>query len=208
MPSSEIREIRRTLDRWLGVWDRLREDLEETEELIRLKRQQARRTERAQVILRTVAKLTQEELQFQMNDLVTAALHSVFEDGAYEFQLEFVERRGRTEADLWFARNGDRLSPIEAAGGGAVDVAAFALRVAMWCLSSPRTRDTLILDEPFRFLSEGLLPRASMLLRELSKRLGIQFVMVSHAELLIEEADRVFQVSSHKGCSGVKRKDT
>jgi DNA repair exonuclease SbcCD ATPase subunit len=84
-----------------------------------------------------------------------------------------------------------------------VDLAAFALRVALWRISSPALRPTIVLDEPFKHLSEDLQPKASALLKEVSSRLGVQFIMVTHSEELVESADRVFQVSLRRGMSRV-----
>jgi len=157
-------------------------------------------TQLAQTILQRVAQLTQKELEFHISETVTLALESIFSD-PYTFQLDFVERRNKTEADIWFCRDDERIHPLTASGGGAVDVAAFALRIALWRLQSPKTRNTLILDEPFRFLSTDLLPKASELLKGLSDKLGLQIIMITHSEELTDAADKTFLVSQKKGVS-------
>jgi len=68
----------------------------------------------------------------------------------------------------------------------------------------PSSRNTFALDEPFRFVSRNLQPQASLMLREISQKVGLQVVMVSHSEDLIESADRVFRVSLRKGVSVVE----
>jgi DNA repair exonuclease SbcCD ATPase subunit len=160
--------------------------------------------EKAQTRIQVVAKATQEGLRYYLGDLVSLAMEEVFPE-PYGFDAEFVIRRNKTEVDLWFVREGKKLSPLDDAGGGAVDVAAFALRVSLWSLANPRTRPVIILDEPFRFLSKGLQPLASKLLKELSERLGLQFIMVSHSEDLIEGADRVFVLKNEHGVSMVDK---
>ena len=115
----------------------------------------------------------------------------------------FVMKRGKTEADLFFVRDGNRVTPLEASGYGMVDIASFALRVAMWSLQRPRSRNVLVLDEPLKFLSRGYQSKASTMLKEISRKLGLQIIMVSHSQELIESADRVFGVSIKDGVSGV-----
>jgi len=66
--------------------------------------------------------------------------------------------------------------------------------------------NVIILDEPFRFLSKDLQPRAGEIMRELSHRLNIQFIMVTHAKEMIEISDRVFEVSQIDGISKVVTK--
>jgi DNA repair exonuclease SbcCD ATPase subunit len=91
-------------------------------------------------------------------------------------------------------KDGEEIDPMTASGGGVVHVASFALRIAMWSLQRPRPRETILLDEPFHFLSRDLQPKASELLKVISKRLGIQFVIVTHDDSLTEAADKVFEV--------------
>ena len=68
--------------------------------------------------------------------------------------INFLQKRGKTEAELVFVRDGKELSPTDGAGLGACDVAAFSLRAAAICLSRPGRRRLLVLDEPFKHLSE------------------------------------------------------
>lgn len=114
--------------------------------------------------------------------LVTRCLHTVFED-PYTFKIEFVKRRNKTEADLYFERGGKRFDYSQV-GGGVLDVAAFALRLASLVLRRPPVRKVLVLDEPFRMLSErgGNLAKMWELLLVLSKETGFQFVVVTHQD--------------------------
>ena len=162
--------------------------------------------EEAQQILQLVAQETQKNIVVHISDIVTTALDAVFESDAYEFRIDFVQRRGRTEAELYFERDGNRCDPLTASGGGAVDVAAFALRVALWSLVNHGSRiaDTIVLDEPFKWLSKELQPRAGEMLQLLSRKLGIQFIFVTHVQDLIESADTVFEVRKKKQVSHVE----
>jgi len=152
--------------------------------------------EKAQLIIQAAAKLTQEQLSYRVSELVTLALAQVFDD-PYELVLRFENKRGRTEAILLFKdSSGQEIEPMEASGGGAWDVASFALRVALWSLEKPRSRATLILDEPFKFLhGEGPQRRVSEMLKDLSTRLHMQFIIVTQEEWGAEFADRVFKVT-------------
>jgi len=83
-------------------------------------------------------------------------------------------------------------------------VAAFALRVASWSMQSPRSNNVLILDEPFRYLSVNLLSKASDMLKQISKELDLQIIMVTHSPELVEAADAVFEVSLKNKVSSVQ----
>lgn len=160
--------------------------------------------ERAQVFLQDTAKRTQEQLKIHIEDLVQLALDTCF-PGIYEFKVEFEIKRGKTEATLLFYTNGMAINPMEASGGGVIDLAAFALRIASWTLS--KTRNVVILDEPFRFLSKDLQPQANQIIKELSKRLNLQFILVTHSPEMVSAADRIFEVRKEKGKSIVTIRD-
>lgn len=146
---------------------------------------------KAREIITTVAKDTQQQLEIRITNIVTMALAAVFPD-PYQFVLRFTERRNQTEADLLLVRDGEEVSPIDATGGGVLDVVSFALRVAILLMSNYRR--IIILDEPFRHLSEDLQPKASEMMKMLSDKLGIQFIMVSHEDGIIGSADNVITI--------------
>jgi len=198
-----IHKYRNILEQRKGHRDRIIEDLKQSEEQVRKFILQARYCEEAQTIISTIAQLTQQELEYHTGELVTLAMAAVFED-PYKLEVEFVQRRGRTETDLWFVRGDSKIDPMSASGGGAVDVASFALRVALWSLARPRTRNVLILDEPLHFLKGGDLPeKGALMMKEISDRLGLQIIFISHIPDQIEGADRRIHVSIQQGVSHV-----
>lgn len=146
---------------------------------------------KAREVINIVAKETQQQLEMRITNIVTMALAAVFPD-PYEFKLVFNERRNQTEADLLLVRDGEELSPVEGAGGGVLDVVSFALRIAVLLMSNHRR--VIILDEPFRHLSADLQPKASEMMKMLSDKLGIQFIMVSHEEGIIDCADNIITI--------------
>ena len=151
--------------------------------------------EAAQAFIQQVAKDTQEQLRFMISDVVNLALDTCFPD-EYIFNVNFEIKRGKTEASLSFIKNGIEVDPMEASGGGVVDLASFALRIAAWSLG--RSNNTIILDEPFRFLSKDLHAQAGMILKKLSEHLKLQIVMVTHNQEIINYAHKVFEVSQNK----------
>jgi DNA repair exonuclease SbcCD ATPase subunit len=141
------------------------------------------RTQAAQEILQLVAQAVQQQAHEKLSAVVTKCLESVFDD-PYEFKIEFERKRGRTEASLRFVRRELDADPLSSTGGGVVDVAAFALRVACLMLHRPRLSKVVILDEPFKFVSAQYREGVRSMLEELAGDLGIQIIMVSHIEEL------------------------
>lgn len=166
------------------------------------------RHEQAREIIREVGLKTQQQLSFHISDIASLALEAVFKD-PYQLKANFVQRRNKTECDLLFIRDEAEIDPIEASGVGAVDVASFALRVASWSMERPRTHNTIMLDEPFKHLKGAEAnQRVLDMINEVSKRLGIQIIMVSDERIpredIIAAADRVFEVSIKDRVSQIK----
>lgn len=141
-------------------------------------------TQAAQEILQLVAQAVQQQVHERMSKVVSSCLSAVFGEEAYEFKIVFERKRGRTEASLRFTRRGLDIDPMTASGGGAIDVAAFALRVACLVLHRPRLSRILVLDEPFRFVSAEYQDNVRTMLEQLSADMGVQLLMVTHNEAL------------------------
>ena len=152
---------------------------------------------------------TMSQISYHISDITSLALEAVFDD-PYKLEVEFVQRRNKTECDLYFVRGDERIDPISASGGGAVDVASFALRIASWSMMRPRTRNTIILDEPFKHLKgHNANLRVLEMLNEVSRKLKTQIIMISDERIpredIIANADRVFETTIHKGKTKIEQ---
>ncbi len=202
---SMAHELQRRYDRLAGRRDATSGDLTITRRRVSQLKAKADDIQEARLIIQHVAKQTQEELQYQVSTLVTTALQSTFPH-PYTFEVVFENKRGKTEAALVFSRDGQQIEPMDGAGGGAVDIAAFALRLVMWSIRQPRCRPLIILDEPFRFLNDAtrqLHAAAAAMLKEISSRLGLQVICVTQIPELLEVADACFEVSLVNGTSRI-----
>lgn len=195
----ELDTIHSALQRKAGRRDQLASELAATSTRLETLTQEQEDISRALEIIQVTAKLTQQQLEIHISELVSLALEAVFPN-PYKMVLKFETRRNRSEADLLLQdENGNLLNPMDAVGGGVVDVAAFALRIALWSLKRPRPRAAMIMDEPFRFLSADLQDRASRMLKEISQRLGVQFLIVTHEENLLAAGDKTFRAANQSG---------
>lgn len=200
---NNLTELRAQIERSKGKQSELENRLSSLKGKIRESKKELILLEKARVILQMVGLETQQQLQFHISDIASLALESVFPD-PYKLVLDFVDRRGKTECDILFERDGKLIKPIDASGGGTVDVASFALRIASWSMSIKKIRNTIILDEPLRFLSAEYQEAASQMIKEISKKLGIQFIIVTHNPVLTSYADRVFEVKLRRKISKIK----
>lgn len=135
--------------------------------------------EEGQRVVQEVALAVQEKVHARVASIVSRCLAAVFDD-PYEFRLDFTKKRGKTEARLVFTRNGLELDPMDAAGGGVLDVAALGLRLAALVLTRPQPRRLLVLDEACRMLSKEYVERFGTLLETLAVDFGVQILLVTH----------------------------
>jgi len=193
---SRLDYIHNTLQRMQGVRANIKKSITSTRRALKEEKLHLKYLEEAKEVIRGIGLHTQQQLQFHISDITSIALESVFDD-AYRLEIEFIQRRNKTECDVYFVRGEHRINPLLASGGGAVDIAAFALRIALWSLSS-RLSNVIILDEPMRFVSEDLREKASSMIKEVSKKLDIQFIIVTHDPALTAYADEVHKVTLQK----------
>lgn len=141
-------------------------------------------TEEARVIIQEVSQALQQQAHDKIAKVVSDCLIYIFSDDAYQFKINFVMKRGRTEAVLQFHREGLVLdNPMEQAGIGQVEVAAFALRLASILLQRPPVRKLLVLDEPFKSIrGKHYKKRVRGLLLMLAERYGVQLILCADVE--------------------------
>jgi len=136
--------------------------------------------EQAQNIAQIVSQTVQQKAHKRIEGVVGKCLEAIFE-GKYGFKIDFVRKRGRTEANLLLLKDGHEVGDaLDCDSGGVVDVAALALRLACIVLTKPYLRRTLILDEPFRNLDTQNRENIRMLLEELAEDFKVQFIIVTH----------------------------
>lgn len=201
-----INTIRNQLERAKGSRNQIDKDLKLSQKNIKNIEKEISYSESAQAIISVVAKITQNELRYRIEDPVSLAMQAVFND-PYRMVANFqTTLRGTTECNLGFERNGNIVDPLSACGGGVVDVASSSLRIGAWSLARPRSRSIIFLDEPGRFISRNKIGLFGQMLRETSQQLNLQIILITHIAELVAVADKVFEVSIHNGVSEVLKK--
>lgn len=165
-------------------------------------------SEEAQLIIQLVAKKTQKQLSYRIEEPVSISLNSVFDD-PYSMKMDFPVKYERTHCKFVFTKGkieGEDL--LFMGGGGAVDVAAFGLQTAILILMKGTARPILLLDEPLKNLKGSHLPRrGAEMIKEISDQLSIQVIMVSHIPEQKAGADRLIEVFLQNRESGVQIQD-
>lgn len=153
-------------------------------------------TEAARAIIQKAAQMTQDQLRYHITELGTMALQAVFEEDI-GLDLQFTEHKDKTVAALKFLRGGMLTDPMEADSGGACDIASEALRDSLWYVQRPRTMTLMVRDEPAKNINDSsrdMQRRYAEMVRQVSDRLGLQFLIVTMLPELEDMADKVFKL--------------
>ncbi len=201
---SDLTKYRNKIEQLKGHRKYLRTTLAGRKKTLATLQEQLNVAEEARRHIQIVSQQTQEELKFNIESIVSSALGAVFDD-PYTFTADFETKRNKTECVLSFERDGQKINPLKGAGFGAVDVASFALRLSLWSLSTNRTAPVMLLDEPFKNLSRDLQYKAGQMVKLLSEKLSMQFIIVTHATDIIESSARAYKVHLANKVSVVKK---
>ena len=184
-----IDQFEKELNQKRGEFEHIKKNLAECERRISLNRERQKYLIEAQKIIQDVAVSTQSSIVFRINEIVNKVLQGGFPE--YSFELVYEVHRNKSEAVMKFFCDGEPIEPTEDSGG-CVDLATIGLRFALWSLSN--TANFIILDEALKFVSADLQPRASEILVEICHTLGIQVIMVTHLESVIQKADTIIPI--------------
>ncbi len=161
--------------------------------------------EGARDVVNDVLCVTQNEVKGFIEEVVSLALSTVH-GSQFGFEIEYDIKRNQSEASFWIIEDGERNAPDFDSGGGVVDTAAFALRVAIYTLMNPKPAPIFILDEPAKHLSDNLQGAFGIMLNKISELLGIQIIFISQSEACVAESDKVYRVYKEKGISLVEER--
>jgi len=213
-----LQNLRNKLERKKGQSNQIQSDLNQAINNCKSIEKEIVYSEKAQTIIQTVAAATQKELEYRITEPVSLALASIY-DNPYKMAANFdITGRGTTECHLGFERNGNIIKPLNASGGGPIDIASFSLRIGSWSLAQPRSRAVIIADEPFKWVDkkkrqeDGIttMHLAGQMLKDIARLppegLGLQIIMISHINELINCADQIIDVSIKNNVSEIEVK--
>lgn len=146
---------------------------------------------RVAALFTTVGEQAQDSARAQFEVLATHALQVIFGDGL-SFRLVPGETGGQAtlEATIRTERGGvvTEMPVADAHGGGVAVVTGFVMRLVRVMLT-PDVRKVLFLDEPFAFLSESYTAALAEFLYQVTRRAGVQIVLVTHDPVYAQYAD-------------------
>ncbi len=162
--------------------------------------------EEARVALEEMEKAWRQQFEEKLAALVSHGLTAVFGEETRIF-IETSTKRGATSMALKIEQGGVELGDIiDSTGGSIVSVLSVLLRVMLTVSVRPPLQRLIVLDEPLHgAVDPSHIPTFGTLLRELSDRLDLQFLVVAHETDLEEYSDVVYEVVKEGGVASVRQ---
>ena len=135
-----------------------------------------------------------EEKKKDIEQLVTYGLKTVFTDQDLKFHINLEQKYGGIATTFKTEQVGEAEGDVlENFGGGIVNLESFLLRVIT--LFQTKMSPYLILDESFSNVSEDYVENCSLLLNNLCKQLNLTIFLITHQELMLNKADKVYKAN-------------
>jgi DNA repair exonuclease SbcCD ATPase subunit len=158
------------------------------------------------VLLQNVSEYTREQSKKRIEEIVSNSLQYIFDENV-EFKIEIEEVRGKADAEFYVITKvkGEEIKtkPQDARGGGVIDIISLAMRIAMIQCGNLDISGTIILDEPAKHVSEEYITNVAEFLRQTTKILNRQIIMVTHNRHLSEISDKCYRIEMDEGVSRV-----
>jgi len=181
----------------------LRNQTQKTQELVRLK-DDLGELQKVKAVLDDLIKTF---IGFQLDKIkeyVSYGLRTVMPDQDLRFECNITTKMNKPWVEF-LTVNADGVSAraLEGFGGSVAQIESLILRVL--AILQLKMYPLLLLDESLNAVSDEYLKNLSMLLGELSRKLKIKILLVTHNKDILVHADRIYKATETK--SGLRLED-
>ena len=200
----KLRQIKDNINQQIGECNALRTKKEQVELRLMEIDSKIETQEKASLFLQTLSDETRQIVIDKMSSIVTDALKKVLDKN---LAFEMVLSTERNQADIKFLVKDTTMNKsyeiLNSFGGGLADIVSFPLRVSLLLKWSPQLSRVLIMDEPFKAVDVTNQAFVGEFVRQLSEKLKLQIIAVTHSSELASKAHQQFKVTNNKGVSTV-----
>lgn len=197
------RHRRRTLDERQGEARALLTRGKELQEEVAHLTELVEDLDRVTILLNSMGEDRQQKAQGTIEELVTRGLQTIFDETlSFHIVQNTKGRAVQVEFVVRTTLQGRAIdTPVmDARGGGLAATIGYLLRLVVLLLTRGQRQDTLmVLDETFAHVSAEYLPAVRDFVREVVDKTGVQHIIVTHQEELVDGADRVYRFTMNDG---------
>lgn len=187
-----VLELQRRVDRIDGFYKALKtREKSLTDEITDLKRDVDELTKTSLVLKHLLDILVKDEIN-RMAGLVTYGLKTVFKDQNLIFVPVMTKKNEKIHIELK-TKNKGVVCGFGSFGGSVAVIESILLRIL--CILKKKYARLILLDEAFDAVSEDYQAATSALISELSKKLGLDVLLVTHQKGFMNNADHVLEVT-------------
>lgn len=186
-----IAELQDKLSRLEGFYEALKtrkqELIKETENL---KREIDLLTKVSSVLKHLVDVMVKDEIS-KMAGLITYGLKTIFDDQDLTFVPVITKKNEKVHIELRTQNHGIE-GEFGSFGGSVAVIESFLLRLL--CLLKMKLARLVLLDETFAAVGSEYIANTSRLISELSKKLGLDVLLVTHQREFQQYANKIYRV--------------
>ena len=171
----KIKNLKTLIDKNTFIKDSLEEKKEEIQKDINNINKETDTLLELKDFLMSVSANYRDQLCNLFTSLVTEALTSIFEKDI-RFNIKLYTYRNEPAIDVSVIEDNLEVDPQKSCGGGLNDIISFVIKIIFIYLK--KSSKIIILDEPLKFLSRDYIEQSSNFIRDISKRLNIQIILV------------------------------
>lgn len=162
---------------------------------------------KASLFLQTLSDKTRQEIVDRISGIVTDALQKV-KDPNLIFKIVLDTERNQVDVKfLVHDKTTDRdYDIIDSCGGSIADIVTYPLKVALLLKWEPVLSRIMILDENFKFVSVVDQEPLGEFVRQVSEKLSLQTILITHSPVVASKAHRTFEVTKAGDVSKVEEK--
>ena len=153
------------------------------------------------LVLTESSNIAREKAKVHFEKIITEALQYITQSTDYEFVIQEKKERSKASYEFYVKTiiNGEESlqSPIDANGGGFVDIISVAAKYAyLELFNDPKIQcGTVFLDEPGKMVDEQRSIKFAEYIRELGNEYNKQTIMITHNTSLKDVANETYFVS-------------
>jgi len=202
---NKLDQLKAIYNRKFGQFQALKERLVTAQEKLIVFTEKEDVTLKASLFLQSLSDQTRLQVIDKISGIVTDALQTV-KDPNLVFSMQLVTKANQPtlEMNIVDKLSGQAYDVLTSFGGGVCDIVSLALRVALLVKWQPALSRVLILDEACKHVAHKDQELLAVFVRKLSEQLGVQFVWISHSEVLQNQAHKIFEIQKENGKSIIK----
>lgn len=131
----------------------------------------------------------------KLEDLLSLGLRRIFQDRDYRVEIKVTEKRSLKCADLYLIDGGHPfLMRDSSVAGGILVVVGFLIQT--FYVANLDIAKILFLDEALSNISTQYLDNFFAFVKELSVKIGLTVILITHDTRFLEYADRIYKVAN------------